>query len=65
MDSPRAMKKVVRRSSFGEPPTDISDWREKSYEARLAALEEIRQEYHRWRYDPQPRFQRFYKIVGR
>jgi hypothetical protein len=31
----------------------------------LAALEQIRQEYHRWKYGVQPRFQRVYRIVKR
>ena len=40
-------------------------WRAQSYQDRLAALEEIRQEYHRWKDDVQPGLQRVYRIVKR
>jgi hypothetical protein len=48
------MKKVVRKCNVKDQPTDLSFWRSKSYEERLEALEEIRQEYNSWRYDAQP-----------
>lgn len=63
MDSPRKIEKVVRITSFGEPPTDIEDWRGQSYEARIAAVEEIRREYHGWDNEPRPRLQRVYRII--
>jgi hypothetical protein len=59
------IKKVIRKSKLTNKKTDASYWREQSYSARLAALEEIRQEYHRWRYGAQPGFQRVYRIVKR
>lgn len=65
MDSPRKMEKVVWISSFGEPPTDIEDWRRRSYEARIAAVEGIRREYHGWGDEPRPRLRRVYRIIGR
>jgi hypothetical protein len=42
---------------------DLKYWQAQPPEARLAALEEIRREYHRWRYGAEPRFQRVYSIV--
>lgn len=59
------MRKVVRKTTLEEQPTDFAYWRRQPYEARLAALEEIRREYHQWRYDTQPRLQRFLRIVER
>jgi hypothetical protein len=44
---------------------DLKYWRAQPPAARLAALEEIRQEYHRWRYGAEPRLQRVYSIVKR
>jgi hypothetical protein len=37
----------------------------KPYQDRLAALEEIRQDYHRWKDDVQPGLQRIYRIIKR
>jgi hypothetical protein len=44
---------------------DFKYWQAQPPAARLAALEEIRQEYHRWRYGAEPGFQRIYSIVKR
>ena len=33
------------------------------YLERLAALEQIRQDYHQWKYHAEPRFQRIYRII--
>ncbi|NIV31215.1 MAG: hypothetical protein GWN58_17495, partial [Anaerolineae bacterium] len=30
--------------------TDFAYWQAQPYESRLAALEEIRKEFHRWKY---------------
>lgn len=59
------MRKVVRKFALEEQPSDFAYWQKQSYEARLAALEEIRREYHRWHYDTQPRLQRFLRFVKR
>ena len=48
-----------------EVACNLAYWQTQSYEARLAALEEIRREYHRWKYRAEPRFQRVYRIVKR
>jgi hypothetical protein len=52
------IKKVVTRVKLNDKKTDSVYWRKQPYSARLAALEEIRQEYHRWRYGAEPGFQR-------
>ena len=33
-------------------------WLRKSYAERLTALEELRREYHQWKYNAEPRLQR-------
>lgn len=59
------IKKIVKKGKLTDKKTDSEYWRKQSYSARLAALEEIRREYHLWRYGAEPRFQRVYKIVKR
>lgn len=56
---------VVVKKPIGQPDTDVRYWREQSYQDRLAALEEIRQEYHHWKNDVQPGLQRVYRIIKR
>lgn len=57
--------KVVTKTNIRQQTSDFAYWQTQSYQARLAALEEIRQEYHRWRYGAEPRLQRVYTIVKR
>jgi len=57
------MRKSVTMISMREHKNDFAYWQTQPYAARLAALEQIRQEYHRWKYGVQPRFQRVYRIV--
>lgn len=59
------IEKVITRTRWGEKKRDAAYWRTQPYAARLAALESIRQEYHRWRYGAEPGFQRGYTIVKR
>lgn len=57
--------KVVTKISLKHQPNDAIYWRAQPYAARLAALEEIRQEVHRWKYGSEPRLQRVYTITKR
>jgi len=57
--------KVVNKSSIQNQPGDAAYWRTQPYEARLTALEQIRLEYHHWKYDAEPRLQRIYSIAKR
>ena len=59
------IKLVVTKRKFSEKKNDAAYWRTQPYVARLAALEEIRQEYHVWKYGTEPGFQRVYRIVKR
>lgn len=56
-------KSIIKKYKIEEAPTDFVYWQSRPYTERMAALETIREEYIRWRYDPQPRFQRVYRIV--
>jgi hypothetical protein len=58
-------QKVIKKGKLTDKKKDAAYWRTQPYSARLAALEEIRQEYHRWRYGAQPGFQRVYRVVKR
>lgn len=59
------IEKIVAKVNLHQQTNDFAYWQTQSYQARLAALEEIRQEYHRWRYGAEPRLQRVYTIVKR
>ncbi len=59
------IKKVYTKTSLRKRKSDFAYWQTQSYEARLATLEQIRREYHEWKYGTQPRFSRVYSIVKR
>lgn len=60
----RTIEKAVTKTNFSEQKSDFAYWQTKSYTERLAALEEIRQEYNNWKYtDAEQRFQRVYRVV--
>jgi hypothetical protein len=65
MQSKREIQAVVKKVNQYERKTDSVYWRAQPYVTRLAVLEELRQEYHRWRYGAEPGFQRVYTIVKR
>jgi hypothetical protein len=54
---------VVNRTTLKSSQSDVAYWRSQTFEARLAALETIRREYHQWKYNAEPGFQRVYRIV--
>jgi hypothetical protein len=56
---------VVKKFSVGDQPNDTAYWQTQPYHLRLAALEDIRREYHRWKYGAEPQLQRVYSIVKR
>ena len=60
-----AIEKVVRKIPLDKQGREADYWRTQSYQARLAALEEIRREYHQWKYGSEPRLQRVYTITQR
>jgi hypothetical protein len=61
----RQIALVVTKKNLTDPSSDTAYWRSQPYEDRLEALEQIRQEYHAWKYETEPRFQRVFTIVKR
>jgi hypothetical protein len=55
--------KTYRKVPVSRQGSDFAYWQSQTFSARLAALEEIRREYHRWRYGAEPRLQRVYTIT--
>ena len=64
-NSQRVDRTIVRKVKRNEANSDFEYWQSQSFEKRLEALETIRQEYHRWKYDTEPGFRRVYRIVKR
>jgi hypothetical protein len=56
---------TVRKVGLRDQPTDFAYWQSQPYTARLAALEEIRREYHGWKPGAEPRLQRVCRIIKR
>ena len=59
----RKIVPVVRIRNINDPNDDAAYWRSRSPEERIAALEEIREEYHRWKGDAEQRLQRVLTIL--
>jgi hypothetical protein len=57
--------KVCTKVSIHAQQSDFAYWQAQPYQARLAALEQIRQEFHRWKYGAEPRLQRVYSVAKR
>ncbi len=63
MDKPRQIALVYRKMRISEQGSDLEYWLAQPFAARLAALEEIRREYHAWKYGTEPRFQRIITVL--
>ena len=57
------IKKVVTKVKLKDKKTDADYWRKQPYLARLAALEELRREYHRLMGWGEQRMQKVVKII--
>jgi hypothetical protein len=64
MKTTSGIQKVVTKVEMRASKNDFAYWQTQPNAARLAALEEIRRDYHRWRYGAQPRLQRVYSRVN-
>jgi hypothetical protein len=54
-----AIQKAVHKINLRDQKSDFAYWQSQP----PAALEQIRREYHGWRYGAEPRFQRVFTIV--
>lgn len=63
METAPTIAKVVTRVKFGEDDGDLAYWQTQPPEAHIAALEEIRREYHRWKYDGEQPFRKVVTII--
>ena len=65
MKKPPGIAKVYKKVKLKDQQSDFAYWQKQPYQVRLAALEQIRQEYHGWKQDAEPGLQRVYTIVKR
>lgn len=65
MDNQKEIEPVVKKLKISEQKSDFEYWQSQSYQARLNALEQIREDYNQWKYHAQQGFQRVYQIVKR
>ncbi|MBN1315818.1 MAG: hypothetical protein JXA42_10130 [Anaerolineales bacterium] len=65
MNKPTGVQKTVIKKDLYSLENDFAYWQSQPYQARLETLEQIRQEYHKWRYGVEPGFHRVYQIVKR
>jgi hypothetical protein len=65
MSKHRQIQPVVEIYKLGEQPTDRDYWLTQPPEARWAAVEEIRREYHGWEAGAEPRVERVLTSVRR
>lgn len=65
MGKVRGIRKCYTKVKLGEEKSDFAYWQTQSPLARLEALEQIRREYHQWRFGAEPRLQRVCTIVKR
>ena len=64
MQTASGISKAVTKVPVGEQKSDFAYWQTQTPQARLEALEQIRREYHQWRYGAEPRLQRVITIVN-
>ncbi len=61
----RMNKTVIRKLKLKEQGNDFAYWQSRPYYERILALEQIREEYNRWKYGTEQGFQRVFTIVKR
>lgn len=63
MNKKREIALVYRKMHISEQGSDLEYWLSQPPGARLAALEEIRREYHGWSTDEEPRIEKVVNII--
>ncbi len=56
-------RSIVKKIKLTEEKSDFSYWTNQSVEARLDALESLREEFNNWKFNDQQRFQRVYRVI--
>ena len=56
-------KSSVKKIKLTEEPSDYSYWINQSVEARLDALESLREEFNNWKFNDQQGFQTIYRVI--
>jgi len=56
-------RSIVRKIKLTEAKSDYGYWVNQTVEARLEALESLREEYNNWKFNDQQRFQRVYRVI--
>ncbi|MBT7069395.1 MAG: hypothetical protein HN975_00725 [Anaerolineae bacterium] len=65
MDKEREIAKRYVKVKLKEQKSDFEYWQSQPPAKRLAALEEIRMQYHGWTYETYPRLKRVLSIIKR
>lgn len=65
MEQTNEVKIHIKKVKLLEQSSDFGYWNSQPYSVRLDTLEQIRQEYHQWRYGAEPRLQRVFSIIKR
>ncbi len=56
-------RSIAKKIKLTEEKSDYSYWINQSVEARLDALESLREEFNNWKFNDQQRFQRVYRVI--
>jgi len=56
-------KQQINKVSLTQVQNDTRFWLSQTPQARIEALESIRQEYNSWKYGTEQRFQRVYRVT--
>lgn len=65
MSTQRTIAKRYKKMKLKDQQTDFEFWQSQTPEKRLETLEQIRSEFHAWKYDSEPRLQRVFSITKR
>ena len=57
------IEKIINKVYLKQQTIDFQNLQQQTHQKSLEALEQIRQEYHQYKYDAEPRLQRVYTIV--
>ena len=56
-------RSIAKKIKLTEEKSEYSYWANQSVEARLDALESLRDEFNNWKFNDQQRFQRVYRVI--